>query len=99
MGAFVRYHYSGGCWLERRAASDGLDVVPADPEVLELTVVESGELTDGLLILGELGEFLADVHLFRSFLVRVLNGGDRAGMVGPETEGRHAGNACGVNWD
>jgi hypothetical protein len=43
-------------------AGDGLDVVAADAEIVELAVVESVQLTDGALILSKLYEFLANVH-------------------------------------
>jgi hypothetical protein len=52
-----------GRLLQRLGASDRLDVGTVDAEVAELTVVESTKLTDGLLVQGELCEFLADVHV------------------------------------
>jgi hypothetical protein len=44
------------------SAGNGLDIGAADAEIVELAVVESAELTDGLLILSELSKFLADIH-------------------------------------
>jgi hypothetical protein len=52
-----------GRLLQRLGASDRLDVGTVDAEVAELTIVKSTKLTDGLLVLSELCEFLADVHL------------------------------------
>ena len=44
------------------SARNALDIEAIDAEIAELAVVESVELTDGLLILSELSKFLADVH-------------------------------------
>jgi hypothetical protein len=52
-----------GPLLQRLGASKELDIGAVDAEIAELAVVESSKLTDGLLVLSELYEFLADVHL------------------------------------
>ena len=51
-------------------AGDALDVGAADAQIVQLTVVESGELTDGLLVGGPLLERLTNTHLEVSFRLR-----------------------------
>ena len=48
--------------------SNPIDVGARDAQVVELTIVESGKLTNGLLISGPLLESLADVHLMSPFV-------------------------------
>ena len=49
-------------------ASDAIDIGARNAQVVELTIVESGQFTNGLLVSGPLLEGLADVHLkFLSF--------------------------------
>ena len=43
-------------------AGDAIDIGARNAQVVELTIVESGELTDGLLIGGPFLESFADVH-------------------------------------
>ena len=49
-------------------AGDLLDVGARNAEVVELTVIESGELTDGLLVGRPLLESLANAHFIFSFI-------------------------------
>jgi hypothetical protein len=48
-------------------ASNAIDVGTRDAEIIQLAIVESGELTNGLLISCPLLESLADVHLKSPF--------------------------------
>jgi hypothetical protein len=51
-------------------AGDAIDIGTRNAQIIELTIVESGELTDGLLVSGPLLESLANVHLEVSFRLR-----------------------------
>ena len=59
-------------------AGNAIDVSARNAQVVELTIVESGKLTDGLLISGPLLESLTDVHLVVSFVYELIF---RAGLA------------------
>ena len=49
-------------------AGDAIDVGARNAQIVELTIVESGELTDGLLVGRPLLESLANAHFIFSFI-------------------------------
>lgn len=51
-------------------AGNARDIGAGDAQVIELTVVESIELTDGLLVGGPLAKRLAEVHLKSPFVYK-----------------------------
>ncbi|MNY64496.1 hypothetical protein D3C86_2016210 [compost metagenome] len=51
-------------------ASNPIDVGARNAQIVELAIVESSELTDGLLVGGPLLESLTDVHLKSPFRLR-----------------------------
>ena len=52
-------------------AGDALDVGAGDTQVAQLAVVESGQLTDGLLVSGPLLQRSADAYWKSPFVYRV----------------------------
>ena len=48
-------------------AGDAIDIGTRNAQIIELTIVESGELTDGLLVGGPLLESLTNTHFIFSF--------------------------------
>jgi hypothetical protein len=63
--------------LQRRSmvAGDTIDIGTRNAQVVELAIVESGELTNGLLISGPLFESLANVHLKSPFVYELVFSG------------------------
>ena len=56
-------------------AGNTIDIGARDAQVVELTIVESSELTDGLLISGPFLESLANVHLKSPFVYKLVFSG------------------------
>ena len=60
MGRLVSNPLPGGRCLVGSGLGDGLDVIASDAEVAQLDVAELGQLTDGALVGGILGDLLAE---------------------------------------